>query len=88
MAFVEDLSPFFADFGVAATVGGVSVVGIFDKAAAEAFGFVAGNDPQLIVTDSVIAANGAAVSVAGAAYLVRDVEDDGAGLRRIKLESA
>jgi hypothetical protein len=86
MTFVEDLSPFFADFGVDATVGGVAVVGIFDKAAAQAFGLVAGNDPQLIVRDTVVAAEGAAVVIGAASYVVAGAQDDGSGLRTLALE--
>ena len=33
MAFVEDLSPFFADFGEAVTVNAVAARGIFSQAA-------------------------------------------------------
>lgn len=88
MAFVEDFSAYFADFGVAATVGGVAVTGVFDKMAAEAFGVVSGNDPQLVVTDTVTASQGTAVSIGGTSYAVAEVIDDGTGLRVLKLEKA
>ena len=38
MAFAEDTTPYFADFGSNATLGGVAVRGIFDDAYADPLG--------------------------------------------------
>ena len=90
MAFVEDLSPYFSDFGIAATVGGVAVVGIFDNAYATALGFTAGTSPVLIVkaADVPTVAQDAAVVISTISYTVTDVEPDGTGLVVLRLDRA
>lgn len=90
MAFVENFDAFFTDFGISATVGGVSCVGIFDKAYALALGFAAGTSPVLIVqaADVPAVAQDAAVVIGAASYTVTDVEPDGTGLVLLKLDSA
>lgn len=88
MALTENLTSFFADFGVAATVGGVSVTGIFDKAYIEALGYVNANNPVLLVLSSVSASEGTAVTVNATSYTVASIEPDGTGLTLLQLEAA
>lgn len=90
MAFVEDLSLFFADFGVSATVGGVACVGIFDNVYAQSLGFTAGTSPTLIVkaADVPAVAQNTAVVVPAGSFTVTDVEPDGTGLTLLRLDSA
>lgn len=73
MAFVEDLSPFFADFGEAVVVAGVPAVGIFNAASDVVLGDVVTTAPSLELPASVVAAEGDAVAVRSASYLVRQV---------------
>jgi len=80
MAFTEHLDPFFADFGIDATVAGVQILGVFDKAYQERFGVVSGSAPVLIVPSTVNATEGDAVVVSGNSYKVASVEPDGTGL--------
>lgn len=64
MAFVEDFTPYFADFGVAATLAGVAVVGILDvERRDDGFGTVT-------QTTSFLLRPGAAVSPAQGQALV------------------
>ena len=90
MAFVEDTAPFFSDFGSSATVGGVSVVGLFDNAYAQTLGFTAGSSPMLIVraVEVPAVAQGASVIVGGVSYTVTGVEPDGTGLLVLRLQEA
>jgi hypothetical protein len=89
MAF-DTLSPFFADFGVAAAVGGVGVVGIFDAAYADAFG-IGGNGPVFRCASSAVVAvvAGAAVVINATSYTIAGpVEHDGTGMALIHLREA
>ena len=88
MAFVEDASPFFADFGVEATVGGFACVGIFDNAYASAFSFTAGTSPTLLIKagDAPTAGQGDAVDVAGTSYTIASAEKDGTGMLLLRLD--
>ena len=86
MAFTEDLAPYFADFGIDATVGGVSVRGIFDSAYAAALG-LAGTRPMLLVASADVptVAEGDAVTIGAAGYTVESVRPDGAGMVQLFL---
>lgn len=75
MPFVEDLAPFFADFGEAVTVGGAAARGIFDAATELQLGDALVSAPSLVLPATVPAADGAAVVVRGATYTVRQVID-------------
>jgi hypothetical protein len=88
MSFAEDLSPFLADFGVPAVVGGVTVVGIFDNYYAELMGITAGSSPTLIAkaADCSDAAVGNAVTVGTVGFTVASVEPDGSGLVVLRLK--
>jgi hypothetical protein len=90
MAFAEDLIPFFTDFGVSATVGGVACTGIFDNVYAATLGFTAGTQPMLIVMAAAVpsVAQGNAVTVAGGSYTVTALEPDGTGVLLLRLQEA
>jgi hypothetical protein len=89
MAFTEDLAPFFADFGIAATVGGVACMGIFDAAYADALG-MNGTRPALQVATAAVpsVAEGAAVTIGAASYTVESVQPDGTGMTLLILHEA
>jgi hypothetical protein len=91
--FVENTAAFFTDFGQTATVGGVSVSGIFDKGYAlgsvGAMGMASSQPTLTLATASVPASPvGTAVVVGGGNYLVGAHEPDGTGMSRLLLEAA
>ena len=89
MAFVEDADPFFADFGVAVTRNGSgSVIGLFDKAYAEAFGMIAGNDPIFRCPTSIGMARGDTLLIGSTTYTVTEIQPDGTGIDLCRLEAA
>lgn len=90
MAFSEDLSVFFADFGVSTMVGGAAVVGIFDKTYLQSMGIVTGSNPVLLCqsSDVATAAEDTAVTVDATSYKVISQEPDGTGLTLLQLELA
>jgi hypothetical protein len=87
-AIVEDLTQFFPDFGVSATVGGVALTGIFDNAFLETLGITAGSSPSLLIVSSAApsATHGTSVVVGGASYTVTAVEPDGTGMALLRLQ--
>lgn len=90
MDFAADMDTFLSDFGVDATVGGVPVRGIFDRRPADAFGMVTGNSPTLTCDESDLpaVANGAAVTIGTASYVVSAIRPDGTGVVVLDLETA
>lgn len=89
MAFVEDIDPFFADFAVSVTRNGsATVIGLFDKAYAEAFGLIAGNDPVFRCMTSVGMVRNDVLVIGGTTYTVIEIQPDGAGIDLCKLEAA
>lgn len=86
MAFVESFAPFFADFGVNATLNGAPVRGVFDAAPAEAFGLVSGFRPVFILPTASAAAQGQTLVIEATAYTVAEVAADGTGMDRLTLE--
>lgn len=91
--FTEDLSIFFADFGVPATLGGVAVVGLFDQA--HELGNVglvgmAGTQPVFTLATASLAGDpvGQPLVVNATTYSVAAHEPDGTGLSRLLLERA
>jgi len=86
MAFQESFAPFFADFGVLATLNGAPVRGIFDAAYGEAFGLASGNSPVFRLASSVAVAEGNPLIVNAITYLVVGIEPDGTGLTTLRLE--
>lgn len=89
MAFTEDFTAFFLDFGVDATVDGEIVRVIFDNGFAERLG-IGGSAPVAVgVTDdlaSVVA--GTAISIGATHYTVTAVEPDGTGMTLLRLQEA
>ena len=93
MAFTEDVSPFFADFGVTATPSaGAAVTVIFDKASIATLGgdITSDNPVALAVTADVATwtSNTTTVTIGGAGYTLRDKRPDGTGLSLLELEDA
>lgn len=86
MAFVESFAPFFADFGVNATLNGAPVRGVFDAAPAEAFGLVSGCRPVFLLPTASAAAQGQTLVIDATAYTVAEVAADGTGMDRLTLE--
>lgn len=86
---LSDVSPFFTDFAIDATVGGQSVRGIFDSGYVEPFG-IAGRAARLHVPSSAVAnvQQGAAVVISGTQYVVASIEPDGTGVTTLGLERA
>ena len=90
--FTENTAAFMADFGQAATVGGVVVSGIFDNGYAMSNAGplgMASSQPMLTLATSAVPANpvGSSVVVAGTTYTVGQHEPDGTGMSRLLLEA-
>lgn len=88
MDLAADMSVFFSDFGVAATLDGGAVRGIFDSEYMQAFGGMAGNATAFkLATASTTGVTTASLLVVGAAtYRVRSVQPDGTGVTTLLLE--
>jgi hypothetical protein len=91
MAFTEDLSPLFADFGVTVRHGAVTAQALFDRPAVDSVGGAMLTDYALTLASGDLPelGSGETVSIAGTAYRVREVFalDDGA-LKRATLTPA
>lgn len=89
MAFVDELSPLFADFAASCAIGGVSVAAIFSNRGEDAL-YAAGTQPVLIVRSADVSTTprGTAAVVNGVAYSVAKIELDGTGISRVILEKA
>jgi len=88
--FVDNLAPFFADFGEAVTVNAVAARAIFNTASDVVLGDVLTTAPTLELPATVSAAAGQACVVRGVTYAVRQVIDlppDGA-IRQLVLVRA
>ena len=91
--FVEDLAPFFVEFGSDATLNAVGVRAIFDNGytlgSASGIGF-ASTQPRLILPTASVPANpvGMPVVVDGANFTVAGHEPDGTGSSVLQLELA
>lgn len=85
----ESMPAFMADFGIAATVGGASVRGIFDDAYLDPLG-MSGSQPALVCAsvDVSAAAQGTAVVVNTINYTVGSIQPDGTGITRLLLQEA
>lgn len=88
MAFTEDLAPYFADFGQAATLDGAPVRGIFDGASLVALGGIGTTSPRFTLASAAAAAatQASLLVLAGRTYRVRDVLPDGTGVTELSLE--
>jgi hypothetical protein len=75
MSFVEDLAPFYADFGIAATVNGVAVSGLFDIDTPDAFGIMPDTRASLRVPATVAAAVGQSVVVNSTTYTIAAINN-------------
>lgn len=89
MPFVENLTAFFADFGVPATLGAATITVIFDAAYADPLG-IAGTEPRATCASADVAAlvQGSPITIGGKAYTVRDKQPDGTGITVLLLEAA
>ena len=80
---------FFVDFGVVATIGAATVIGIFDVPTAETFGML-GTDPTFTCAAADVPgiAAGQAVTINAVAYTVTAVRPDGTGVTVLTLDKA
>ncbi len=90
MAFTEDLTPYFADFGDAATLAGVAVRVIFDGPGGQQSGMTIEAPQVQIASVSVPAAyKGAALIIStgrgAGTYQVREHLPDGTGMSLLSL---
>lgn len=83
----ENLSPFFADFGTTATIGGGTVMGIFDNGFKDSFG-LGSTEKAFTCSSSAISnlAYGDSVTINAVAYTVAEVHPDGTGMTRVLLK--
>lgn len=90
MSFVEDLAPYFADFGTVATVSGVGdVTGIFDTPFAGSFGDLVGDtSPTFTAATADVSAVvvGTSLTINATGYTVARIEPDGTGITRLVLK--
>jgi len=88
MAFVEDRTPFFADFGIDATVGAGTVRGIFDNAYQDAFSLVPGTAPVFMCASADVSSVdvGDSITINATAYSVTEVRPDGTGMTVLVLQ--
>lgn len=86
----EDFTPYFADFGVDATVAAVAVRGIFDNDFLTTLGITAGSGPVLLLPTASVgsAVQGSAVVVAAISYTITALEPDGTGMTLLRLQEA
>jgi hypothetical protein len=86
MEFVEDLTPFFAQFGDAGTLSGVSVRGIFDAAGTAQLGITSAEPQFQLPSASVPAAIfDATLIIPAGTFKVREAIPDGTGLTLLVL---
>jgi hypothetical protein len=89
MAFSEDVSLFFADFGETATwKGSTSITVIFDNAYQLAYGLVEGTNPVILAKAADVpgVAQGDAISLRSVNYTIADIEPDGTGMTVLRLK--
>ncbi len=86
----EDLAPYFAEFGVSATIAAGALQGIFDARPGQAFGFVDTVGPTFTFATAgwPAVARGAAITIASVAYTVTGIEPDGTGVTVVTLQRA
>lgn len=92
MAFVEDLAPYFADFGDAGTLNGSAVRVIFDAPNQQqlAGAGVMSDVPQVQLPTASVPANvvGMSLVIPQGSYTVREQQDDGTGVTVLLLRGA
>ena len=86
MAFTEDFTPFFADFGEAATLAGAAVRVIFDGPGGTQLGMSI-EAPQVQIASASVPADyqGAVLVLARGSFKVREHTPDGTGLSLLTL---
>lgn len=92
MAFVEDLTQFFKDFGVPATLVGapLPITVIFDRAYVAALSsLVESTGPCCLAMDDDLAGvtHGTSMTIKSVAYKVAGIEPDGTGLSILHLRT-
>ncbi len=90
MAFIESYTPYMADFGLDATLGGATVRGIFDNGYQDVLGIVSGTQPvfTLATTDVGSAAVGDTITISSVAYTIAEIQPDGTGMTRLMLRES
>lgn len=93
MTFAEALTPFFdvaGGFAVNATIGAATVPVIFDNAASDPFGIVAGTQPTALAASADVSAVavGNTVTINAVAYTVAEIQPDGTGMTRLRLSES
>ena len=92
MAFVEDLTPYFADFGVDGTLHGAAVRVIFDAAVAPQLGgagmLAAGPQAQIATASVPASPAGKVLVIPAGTFTVREHLPDGTGLSVLTLTKA
>lgn len=90
MAFVEDLTPLFADFGDDGTLAGVAVRVIFDEPGRPQLGGVgmAARDPQVQIATASVPASylNAVLVIPQGTFKVLSHEPDGTGVSTLLLK--
>lgn len=86
--FVEDLTPFFAEFGVDATLDGQPVRVIFDTPYAEAMGGMSTRQTQVTAPSASVdtATKASVLIVAGTSFRVISPQPDGTGITTLVLQ--
>lgn len=86
MAFTEDFTPFFADFGEAATLAGVAVRVIFEGPGGTVQGMSI-EAPQVQIASASVPSDyaGAVLVLARGSFKVREHTPDGTGLSLLTL---
>ena len=90
MPLVEDLTGFFTDFAVSATVGASTVSGLFDNGYGEAFEYSSGRTPTFLckAADLPSLTLGTTTAViGGVTYTIVETKPDGFGLTTLVLEA-
>ncbi len=90
MAFVEDLTTLFADFGDAGTLDGAAVRVIFDQPTEQQLGEVLSAVPQVQIASASVpaAVEGKTLVIPQGTYTVRQHIADGTGISLLLLRGA
>lgn len=90
MAFTEDLAPYFADFGQAATLEGQAVRVIFDAPSGTDFGSISATQPQVQIASAAVPLNvfGKTLVAPQGSFTVREAIPDGTGMTLLLLSEA
>ncbi|HAF43432.1 MAG TPA: hypothetical protein DCK83_00420 [Gallionellaceae bacterium] len=89
MNFTEDTAAMLADFGVTATLDGVSVEGIFDNGSTSGLSnMMLGSNPTFTCrsADAPSSKRNKTLVVGSVSYTVREIKEDGTGMSVLELE--